>query len=195
MPAMSAIEAMVCRSAPWRSFASRVVLPWVLAGRELRGDLLELGSGSGAMAAALLRQASGVRLTASDIDPKMILRLEDRLSDFGSRATVRTVDVTSLPFGDDHFDGVVSFLMLHHVIDWQAALDEAARVLRPGGAITGYDLTDTPLARAVHRVDGSPHRLIGPAEMADGLSVAGFVQVEVDLGLRHHVMRFSAQVA
>ena len=47
---MSRIEASFCRSAPWRGFASRVVIPWALAGRKLHGDCLEVGAGSGAMA-------------------------------------------------------------------------------------------------------------------------------------------------
>jgi ubiquinone/menaquinone biosynthesis C-methylase UbiE len=50
--------------------------------------------------------------------------------------------------------------MLHHVIDWPAALDEVARVLRPGGVFVGYDLTNTMLARLIHQADRSPYRLL-----------------------------------
>ena len=99
------------------------------------------------MVAVILRAQPQVRLTASDIDPVMISRLETRLRPFGERASVQPVDVTKLPFDDGSFDGVGSFLMLHHVIDWHAAVDEAARVIKPGGSLRGYDLTDTALAR------------------------------------------------
>jgi hypothetical protein len=57
MPSLSNFEQVVCRSGPWRAFARWVVLPWVLQGRRLRGDVLEVGSGSGAMAAGLLAGA------------------------------------------------------------------------------------------------------------------------------------------
>ena len=44
-------------------------------------------------------------------------------------------------------------------------LAEAVRVTRPGGLIAGYDLTDTAVARVVHRLDGSEFRLLGAAEL------------------------------
>jgi ubiquinone/menaquinone biosynthesis C-methylase UbiE len=81
------------------------------------------------------------------------------LASFGARASARQADATALPFADASFDTVVSFLMLHHVIEWERALAEAARVLRPGGLLLGYDLLDGATARLVHRVDRSPFRL------------------------------------
>ena len=54
------------------------------------------------------------------------------LTPCADRARVRRADATDLPFPDDTFDAVVSFIMLHHVIDWEAAVAEAIRVLRPG---------------------------------------------------------------
>jgi methylase of polypeptide subunit release factors len=54
MPTMSRFEAAFCRSAPWRFWARRVVLPWALQGIQPDGHVLEIGAGSGAMAAELL---------------------------------------------------------------------------------------------------------------------------------------------
>ena len=82
--------------------------------------------------------------------------------------------------------------MLHHVINWPSALSEAARVLRSGGRFLGYDLTDTRAARLIHRVDRSPHRLIAPAELRDGLAAAGFNDVAVTVAASAHLMRFNA---
>jgi spermidine synthase len=56
MPEMVPLEQRFCRSAPWRWFARHVILPWALQGEPLRGDVLEIGAGSGAMAAELLRR-------------------------------------------------------------------------------------------------------------------------------------------
>jgi hypothetical protein len=61
---MSSIERAFCRSAPWRSFSSRVVVPWVLEDRTLAGEALELGTGSGAMAEVLLDRFPSLRLQA-----------------------------------------------------------------------------------------------------------------------------------
>jgi ubiquinone/menaquinone biosynthesis C-methylase UbiE len=191
MPIMSTAEQLFCRSAPWRTFARRVVLPWALAGTPVSGDVLELGAGSGAMAEGVMRTHPGISLTVTDLDPAMVHAARDRLSGLAG-VTVEQADVTALPFDDGSFDVVTSYLMLHHVIDWPAALSEAARVLRPRGALVGYDFTDTGFARLIHRADRSPHLLVGVADLRHGLEAAGFADVSVRTSYRNHVMRFRA---
>lgn len=192
MPVMSAIEGAFCRSRPWRAFARRSVLPWALGGHALTGDVLEIGGGSGAMAAGVARTFPEVKLTVIDVDEAMVCAAQARLARCPNVEVVARADVTGLPFEPGRFDTVTSYLMLHHVIDWVDALAEVARVLRPGGTFIGYDLTDTRLARAIHRADGSPHRIIAPDELADGLAVAGFTDISISTSWRHHLMRFHA---
>lgn len=192
MPVMSKVERAFCRSAPWRSFTGRIVLPWVLADTQLDGEVLEIGSGAGANAQVLLERHPDIQLTATDLDPVMVAAARRRLASHGHRVTVTEADTTALPFEDDRFDAVVSLLMLHHVIDWRDALTEVARVLRPGGTLVGYDLTDRLTARAVHLADRSPHRLLDPNHLVAGLTAAGFTAVEVDRGVLGTVARFSA---
>ena len=141
MPVMSVVERTFCRSLPWRAFAERVVLPWALSGEDLHGDVLEIGGGTGAMAAGVIDRFPHLRLTVTDIDPVMVAAARKRLATH-REVTVERADVTALPFADGSFDVVTSYLMLHHVVDWRPALTEALRVLRPGGRLVGYDLTD-----------------------------------------------------
>lgn len=163
MPEMVRIEQAFCRSGDWRWFARHLVLPWALQGEQLNGDVLEIGSGSGAMAAEVLRNFPEVHLTATDYDTSMVTADLGRLEEFGSRATARQADATELPFADATFDYVLSFIMLHHVFDWEHALRESARVLRPGGQLIGYDLLSTLPLRAFHRlVVAAPIALRGP---------------------------------
>jgi len=192
MPIMSAVEQMFCRSAPWRAFARRVVLPWALAGTPLAGDVVELGAGSGAMAEGVLRAHPEIKLTVTDLDATMVRAARERLSGLAG-VTVKQADVTALPFDDGSFDVVTSYLMLHHVIDWPAALAEAARVLRPGGVLVGYDFTDTAFARLIHWADRSPHRILAADELRHGLEAAGFEGVAVRTSHRNHLMRFRAR--
>jgi SAM-dependent methyltransferase len=152
MPEMSWQERVFCRSAPWGWFARAVVLPWALQGEQLRGDVLEVGAGSGAVAAGLLKRFPDVRLTCTDYDVRMVETLARRLAPFGARARAQQADAAALPFAEGAFDAVVSFLMLHHVGRWEDAVREAARVLRPAGALLAYDLVATPVTRAVHRL-------------------------------------------
>lgn len=193
MPTMSGAEQLFCRSVPWAWWTSRVVLPWALHGTDLSGDVLEVGAGSGSMAAGTLVREPNLRLTLTDIDPRMVaaakIRLVDRL-----RVTTREADVTRLPFADESFDYVVSYLMLHHVVEWSAALTEMRRVLKPGGQMLGYDLTATRAARVIHWVDRSPHRLLTPNDLKDGLTGAGFGKAHVSASWANHVMRFKAEI-
>lgn len=192
MPVMSAVEGVFCRSAPWRAFARRTVVPWALGGEELTGDVLEIGGGSGAMAHGIAELFPDVRLTVTDIDEDMVASARRRLAP-RSNVTVRQADVTALPFGDASFDAVTSYLMLHHVIAWRDALGEAARVLRPGGVFLGYDLTNTRAARLTHRLDGSPYFLLTPDGLRTGLAEIGFENVEVHPSAAGHLMRFGAR--
>jgi ubiquinone/menaquinone biosynthesis C-methylase UbiE len=165
---MSRFAQVMCRSAPWRFFAGRVVLPWALQGTQLRGDVLEIGCGSGAMAAEMLRRFPDVRLTATDYDESMVTVARRRLAPFGPRAHVRRADATDLPFPDASFDTALSFIMLHHVVHWEAALGELVRVLRPGGGLVGYDLMGD---RGGHLVHGREHdvRLMRRSELEQRL--------------------------
>ncbi|WP_068186245.1 class I SAM-dependent methyltransferase [Mycobacterium sp. UM_CSW] len=184
MPAMSAFERAFCCGAVGRSGSPLIARE--LHAQRLGRDVLEIGS----VARQVLSRNPKLAWVAMDIDPHMTRAAAARLRGFPNAST-RTADATALPFPDESFDSVVSCLMLHHIIDWERAVAEVARVLRPGGAFVGYDLVRTPLAGLFHRLDGSPHRLIVPRDFRvecenNGLAVA------LRSGLLGHVMRFSA---
>ena len=181
MPVMSKVEAAFCRSAPWRAFTARIVVPWVLRGENLAGEVLEIGSGAGANAAVIAETQPQAQITATDLDPTMVTAARARLERYGTRATVAEADSTRLPFDDDHFDAAVSLLMLHHVV-------------RPGGRVVGYDLIATAGARVLHLADRSPHRLLSRSELDRQLTTSGFQDVDVTPALGGLVARFHATV-
>ena len=193
MPVMSRFEQAVCRSFPWRTFTRRVVVPWAIGGEALHGDVLELGSGSGAMAAELLERFPTVRLLATDVDASMRAAASARLARFGDRARVTEADASALPFPDADVDGVVSFIMLHHVVDWERALAEVARVLRPGGLLAGYDLMASGPNRLLHRHDHATHRLATADALRSRLAALPFEDVVVREALFGTVARFRAR--
>ena len=186
---MSRFERAYCCSTVWRSSSSAIARE--LCAQGLGRDVLEIGAGSGSVAQQLLSISPELAWTAIDIDPHMTHAAAARLRGFAG-ASVQTADATAMPFPDDSFDSVVSCLMLHHIIDWERAVAEVARVLRPGGIFVGYDLTRTPLASLFHRFDGSPHRLIVPDDFRVECARQGLT-TSLRCRLLGHVMRFVAR--
>jgi len=93
--------------------------------------ILDAGCGHGPLAGALIER--GARVTGFDSSEAMIGLAKQRL---GEEAELQVADLGQpLPFDDDTFDDVVASLVFHYLPDWQAALRELRRVLRPGGRL------------------------------------------------------------
>jgi SAM-dependent methyltransferase len=113
-------------------------------------------------AVAFLENATGLTLDVGCDDPVLgtLLLPEGShyvgLDPFCSRSEpFRVVGVGEfLPFGDGTFDNVLFNTSLDHIMDWHQAIDEAVRVLKPGGSvyILVYVWTDraTLLTDSVH---------------------------------------------
>jgi SAM-dependent methyltransferase len=96
---------------------------------------LELGVGTGRIALPFIR--AGYDYTGVDISPAMMQRLAGKLAGdpdpSAYRYELREADITALPFEAARFDVIIAVHVLHLVEDWQQAVQEARRVLRPGG--------------------------------------------------------------
>ena len=108
--------------------------------------ILELGSGDGRLAEALLTVFPQATLTALDGSESMRSATSTRLALFGARATVATFDVSALDWWDRMFgvDLIVSSLCLHHLNDArkQYLYKAAAERLSARGALLIADLID-----------------------------------------------------
>lgn len=96
--------------------------------------VFEPGIGTGRIALPLAER--GYRVEGVDISPQMLAVLERRLAQSLVRPSVsyRVGDVLVLPWPDAAFDLVVAVHLFYHIRQWQAAVDELLRILRPGGA-------------------------------------------------------------
>ena len=103
----------------------------LLAG--VRGDVLEIGSGTGANLP--LYHPALNSLTMTEPHPPMLRRLERKARDYAPAAKVLRAPAEDLPFEDSTFDVAVSTLVLCGVDDQPRALRELRRVLRPGGRL------------------------------------------------------------
>jgi ubiquinone/menaquinone biosynthesis C-methylase UbiE len=121
---------------------SRVIQQkWEIAWFRGKSDLppgaaiLEIGCGRGAGARIIYRIFHPRTFHASDLDLQMIRKAKEYLP-LEDRKPIRflTADVLNLPYGNASFEAVFGFGVLHHVPDWQFALGEVVRVLKPGGS-------------------------------------------------------------
>jgi SAM-dependent methyltransferase len=97
------------------------------------GDVLDVGSGDGAMAHLVAPHAQSV--TCLDRNPKMVEAATARLADT-KNATVRLGDMHELPFPEASFDQVMVFNVLTQATAPSRVLGEAARVLRKQGRLS-----------------------------------------------------------
>jgi ubiquinone/menaquinone biosynthesis C-methylase UbiE len=100
------------------------------------GRVIEIGAGTGVN---LKLYGDAVEdLTLIEPDPHMGAQLRKRLADrHGDPLPAQLVaaPAEALPFADDTFDTAVATLVLCTIPDPVAAIDELARVLRPGGRL------------------------------------------------------------
>ena len=90
--------------------------------------MLNVGAGQGSF--TLLLEARGFEVASSDVSPQAVEVLRSRV-----RGEVGLADLTGLPFPECSFDAVVAGEVIEHIEDERGALEEATRVLRPGGVL------------------------------------------------------------
>ncbi|MDS0475827.1 class I SAM-dependent methyltransferase [Natrinema sp. 1APR25-10V2] len=103
---------------------------------DLSGRVLDLGAGTGAMI-PYVADAGGDDLEyhAIEPDPNMLRRAAATADRSSMQVRLRDDRAESLPYADDAFDAVLSSLVFCTIGDPDAALDEVARVLGPGGEL------------------------------------------------------------
>jgi ubiquinone/menaquinone biosynthesis C-methylase UbiE len=102
----------------------------------LRGDVVELGAGTGLN---LPHYPAGARLVLTEPTPPMAVRLRERVARERPEAQVIEASAESLPLADASADAVVSTLVLCTVADVARTLAEVRRVLRPGGRLVLFE--------------------------------------------------------
>lgn len=118
---------------------------WYLLGRDQMlaemqvqpgAHVLEIACGTGRNLRHIARRYPQARLYGVDISARM---LDTAHSKLGGRAALALGDACALDpvalFGRRHFDHVILSYSLSMIPDWTAALDQAARLVGPGGAL------------------------------------------------------------
>ncbi len=149
----------------WRSWSAPEDVHEMVA-PELRGPVLDAGGGDGRLASLL---AESVRWVGLDSSPTQVTANPYRPIVLG--------DMRFLPFEENSFAEVTHLWCLYHLDDPVSALNEAKRVLRPGGryfACTAARDSDPEI-----RPEGYPRSTFDAEEAAE-IVASVFDQVEVE---------------
>src|ERR1700693_1896445 len=117
------------------------------AGIEAGQRVLDVGAGTGALTAELLRR--GAAASAADPSPTFVAALRERFPDIG----VHEAPAEELPWPDEVFDAALAQLVVTFMRDAPAGIAEMKRVVRPGGVVAAcmWDREGMEMLAAVSR--------------------------------------------
>jgi demethylmenaquinone methyltransferase / 2-methoxy-6-polyprenyl-1,4-benzoquinol methylase len=125
----------------WRRRAACIVSAWAPA------RILDLATGSGDLALALRKKLPQADLIGADFCLPMLQEAKRK----GLQQLVQA-DALALPFADATFDVLTIAFGLRNMEQWDRALSEMARVLRPGGHVLVLDFSvPRPPLRTLYR--------------------------------------------
>jgi tRNA (cmo5U34)-methyltransferase len=123
------------------------IVHWVAASVRADGYVVDLGAGTGALAAAVLEGLPDARVQLVDVDPNMLDAAAARCAAHAGRFDVR---LGRFQEGLPRCDAVVATLALHHVADTGEKRDlyrAILEALEPGGLVVVGDLLIHPEGR------------------------------------------------
>lgn len=144
------------------------------------GDVLDVGSGDGAAASSISAYCRS--LTCIDVNTRSIEAVEERFAKL-SQVKALVADVHELPFAAASFDTVLLFHTLTYAERPARALEECARVLRPGGRLVLLCL-DRHEQQEVTARYGERHPGFSPKSLRALLRGAGLDVVSAEVACR-----------
>lgn len=99
--------------------------------------VLDLGCGTATLTILIKKARPQAEVFGIDVDARVLDIARRKVAREGLDLTLQQGSASSLPYPDNHFDRVLSSLLLHHLTreNKVKTLGEAFRVLRPGGEL------------------------------------------------------------
>ncbi|MGC8471973.1 MAG: arsenite methyltransferase [Acidimicrobiales bacterium] len=163
--------------------------------------VLDLGSGAGAdVLIAAGRVAPGGRAIGLDMTPEMLALARRNAAEAGvDNVELLEGYLEDIPLSDDSVDVVISNCVINLAADKSVVLQEAARVLRPGGRLAVSDVVADPGMDPRTRADmvawtGCIAGALTEADYRSALADAGFEDVEIVETHRVHTHAVAAVI-
>lgn len=122
---------------PWRRIVARLAVETLNAERGREKLILDIGTGTGRLAEAVLKADRSARVVGLDFTEAMLRRAHRQINP--TRA-----DALRLPFADNQFDAVASAFVVRNLASLADGFREQVRVLRPGGRLLVLETTPGP---------------------------------------------------
>ena len=170
----------------WSRRVGAQFLDWIAPAKGL--NWIDVGCGNGAFTEVLVERCSPHSVTG--VDPSEGQIAHARAHAAGRPVVYRVGDAQAIPFRDAQFDAASMALVISFVPDPQKAVNEMARVTRPGGPVATYmwdfakgGVPSSPIGREMKRMGVLPPPVYDErssrAEVLDEMwRAAGLVDVE-----------------
>ena len=164
------------KAGDWESLKKKVLAGFDLPSRVAQGMgpsrvAVDLGCGTGDLLATLLKKAGEV--IGVDSSPRMLELARQRLAGNGGSVSLRIGELEHLPLADGEADFAVASMALHHLSRPQKGLEEAHRVLSPGGRMMILDF-EKHTNEAMRKEYGDQWLGFSEEELSGWLGRAGF---------------------
>jgi ubiquinone/menaquinone biosynthesis C-methylase UbiE len=137
----------VYRGNPIQDRLNEMLLDRIIAdlGVQPGSIFLDAGCGTGDHTARLARR--GFRCVGVDISETVLQKARERINEagFSAQASFICQPLENLALPNDHFDAIHARGVLMHIPEWEKALKQLVRVLKPRGKIVILELNDQSL--------------------------------------------------
>lgn len=114
----------------WRRKVGRIVSRWNPE------HVLDVATGTGDLALEIQKRCPEAKVLGTDFCPEMLAHATE-----GGVKETKVEDAMNLSFEDNAFDVVTAAFGLRNMEDWQKALREMGRVIKPGGHLLVLDFS------------------------------------------------------
>jgi ubiquinone/menaquinone biosynthesis C-methylase UbiE len=118
----------------WSRKVAQIFIDWLAV--PTGSTWLDVGAGTGILSDVILQQTSPAKVVGVDTAAAFIQLAQEQVTD--ARAEFHVGDAVQLDLSDTNFDVAVAGLVLNFIASPQSAVNNMARLVKPGGLVAAY---------------------------------------------------------
>ncbi|WP_455142372.1 class I SAM-dependent methyltransferase [Candidatus Hodarchaeum mangrovi] len=109
--------------------------------------ILEVGCGAGYGFESIMKEFHPKEYQGFDINPQMVALTKAKTRNYRGQIMVFLGDIRKVKLPSSRFDVVFAFTIFHHIIEWEKALKEVNRLLKPKGFFLVNEINNRSINR------------------------------------------------